>query len=172
MPVLKEHPHLALRWLLPSLSCTNCSLSTLEMQKQKTLLGKHLTGTNNFDYNYREFKARKILRLAILCRALCSWTQEEIWKKPPPLLLLLHLRPTHITASAQPPMSVWKSTVAGVFSFMLLLHNVMPEPIYILHVAERSRGGGRLGVGGVQKLPYSCLTHGSILGSPAKLLVL
>lgn len=24
---------------------------------------------------------------------------------------------------------------------MLLLHNVMPEPIYILHVAERSRGG-------------------------------
>lgn len=54
---------------------------------------------------------------------------------------------------------------------MLLLHNVMHKPIYILHVAERSREGG-LGLGGVQKLLYSCLTHGSILGSAAKLLVL
>lgn len=55
---------------------------------------------------------------------------------------LLHLRPTHITALAEPPVSVWKSTVAVVLSFMLLLHNVMHKPIYILHVAER-RGGGR-----------------------------
>lgn len=56
----------------------------------------------------------------------------------------LHLRLTHITASAEPPMSVWKSTVAVVLSFILLLHNAMHKPIYILHAAERSRGtGGR-----------------------------
>lgn len=144
-------PGFVLQWLslLDKTFCFNIrNHRTLNAKIKKQKPCVTIQQTNNFDYNCTKFKARKIIIFLTISFMFLDQKKRFGWQKAHNILTP-HLKLKDIKASAKPPMSACMLSVAIVYSFRLLLHNLIHTFIYIWHVAEQSGGE-------VQKLSYSC----------------